>query len=92
MDFCHLRKLALSNVQITDSNTTQICFIIKDARFLEELDLSWNQLTPHAMLRLTGTLAENRQLRTVNLSMNSLTTQRNRDYIDILEEEDIEDI
>ena len=44
------------------------------------------------MLRLTGTLAENRQLRTVNLSMNSLTSQRNRDYIDILEEEDIEGI
>ena len=59
---------------------------------MEELDLSWNQLTPHAMLRLTATLAENRQLRTVNLSMNSLTSQRNRDYIDILEEEVVEQI
>ena len=40
------------------------------------------------MLVLTEHLAENRQLRTVNLSWNFLSTQRNRDYIEMVDNKD----
>jgi len=86
---CNLRKLALVQVQLSDTNAVHLCKIIDEARFLEELDISWNHLTPSYMKVITGHLAENRTLRTVNLSWNFLTTQRNKDYIAMIDDDEL---
>ena len=51
-----------------------IVSIVDGARFLVDLDLSYSQMTPIALLNLTSHLAENRQLKRVSLAWNFLTT------------------
>ena len=45
-DGCHLRKLTLSNAELSDFNMRETCSIIKNARFLIYLDISRNKMTP----------------------------------------------
>jgi Ran GTPase-activating protein (RanGAP) involved in mRNA processing and transport len=40
---------------------------------LEELDLSWNQVSAHNFEKLLKNLAKNKRLRDVNLSWNNMT-------------------
>ena len=49
------------------------------ARLLVDLDISWNKFTPQGMLLLAEALADNRQLKSVNLSWNLLTSSTNSD-------------
>lgn len=79
---CHLRKLSLVNAHLSDTNMRELCDIIKHARFLVELDISANKMTPQRMLDLTRVLAANRQLNIINLSWNFFTQYLPmRDYI-----------
>ena len=57
---CHLRRLSIVNGELSDINIRQMCKVIKRARFLIELDISANKMTPLRMLELSNVLAENR--------------------------------
>ena len=57
---CHLRRLAIVNGELSDINMRQMCKVIKHARFLIELDISANKMTPLRMLELSNVLADNR--------------------------------
>ena len=57
---CYLKKFTLSQCCLSDTNVPAIVSIVDDARFLVDLDLSYSQMTPIALLNLTSHLAENR--------------------------------
>lgn len=50
-----------------------LAVVLDDNKYLEELDLSWNNLAPRDMLKVTNTLGKNRTLRHLNLAWNFLT-------------------
>lgn len=79
---CHLRKLALVQSELSDQNVHKLCKVIKNARFLIELDISNNRMLPIYMLKLSSAIAENRQLQIINLSLNFFTKyQAMNDYM-----------
>lgn len=43
---CQLRKLSLAKAELSDFNMTEMCEVIRNARFLIELDISANKMTP----------------------------------------------
>jgi len=87
-----LRNLTLANASLSDINITDLCTIIKSARYLIELDISSNKITPQRMLELSRVLAENRQLESINLSFNSFTQYFSmKDYIQGVAEIDLEE-
>lgn len=59
---CNLRKLALVQTQLSNKSTQDLCQIIKQSRFLIDLDLSWNEMTSSSMMVLAQAISENRQL------------------------------
>ena len=71
---CLLKKISLVDCCISDSHVPPLLKMVEDGRFLLELDLSWSQITPFVLLQVTEFLAENRQLRVVNLSYNPFTS------------------
>ena len=70
---CHLRKLSLIKAELSDSNVSDICTMLKTARFLIEFDISANKISPLRMLELSRVLAANRQLQVINLAWNFFT-------------------
>ena len=73
-EHCLLKKLALVDCSLSDAHLPHLLTMMSNARFLIEIDVSWSQMTPFLLLELTEFLAENRQLRIVNLSYNPLTS------------------
>ncbi|TMW55652.1 hypothetical protein Poli38472_010534 [Pythium oligandrum] len=60
-----LLRLDLSRNRITDSGLESLCFALEENETLVWLDLSWNQLSSMASLRLLASLRENFTLREV---------------------------
>ena len=56
-------------------NIEQVARIVTDSNFLEDLDLSWNDLIPAHFTPLLEALSRNRQLKSLNLSWNMLIDQ-----------------
>ena len=44
---CFVKKLALVAVNFNEESITELCEYVGASRYLEELDLSWNQLQPN---------------------------------------------
>ena len=57
---CHLRRLSIVNGELSDITVKKLCDVVKNARFLIELDISASKMTPIRMLELSKILAENR--------------------------------
>ena len=56
--------------------------MLKNARFLIELDISDNRMTTHALVELSRAIAENKQLQVINLSLNFFTSSQSmNDYM-----------
>ena len=43
---CFVKKLALVAVNLDEESIAELCEYIESSRYLEDLDLSWNQLQP----------------------------------------------
>ena len=84
---CQLKKLSLINANISDCkpyrehNDTKgtgmtaigsLKSLIENSNHLIELDLSWNELKPDAVLDLSESLLNNRKIQYLNLSWNSI--------------------
>ena len=82
MSHCFLRKLALIQAELSDQNVTKLCQVIKNARFLIELDISNNRILPFYMQKLSSAIADNRQLQVINFSLNFFTSWSSmKDYM-----------
>lgn len=66
--------------------------MIKDARFLIELDISNNRMQTAFMQRLASAISVNRQLQVVNLSLNFFTSYETNDYMTGIAELDQQDL
>ena len=73
---CTLTKLGLVEAQLQNIHIEKIKLLIRNAKLLRELDLSWNALGQAQMLEITKELATNRILTFVNLSWNYLTVSQ----------------
>lgn len=67
-----LRKLALVSMKLADHNLGEIAKYIKTNANLTELDISWNHITPKFMLKFLEQIGKIGQLRSLNISYNSL--------------------
>ena len=54
------------------SSIKHLRYLIENAGYLTELDISWNEINEACMVDLTETLMGNRKLQYINLSWNSL--------------------
>jgi hypothetical protein len=70
---CHLRKISLVQMQLSGNMVDNLVKVIKNGKFLIELDISYNALTCENMMELLKTLAESRTLQLINLSWNVLS-------------------
>ena len=68
----YIRSLSLVNVNLNSSNYRELCQLIRTARHLQELDISWNGMRCHQMYELIDVIMENRTLQDLNLSYNNL--------------------
>jgi len=74
---CQLKKLSLINANISCSMMGGTAIgslksLIENSNHLIELDLSWNELKPAAVLDLSESLLTNRKIQYLNLSWNSI--------------------
>ena len=73
---CFVKKLALVAVNFNEESIEELCDFVATSRYLEELDLSWNQLQPNQMMPILETLSVNIRLKSVNLSWNLLVQMK----------------
>ena len=57
-----IRSLSLVNVNLNGSNYRELCQLIRTARHLQELDISWNGMRCHQMYELIDVIVDNRTL------------------------------
>ena len=69
---CPLNSLALIKCGISATVVKAVATFIQSSRTLDELDLSWNDLNPKDFAPLLENLNENKNLRILNLSWNTL--------------------
>ncbi len=69
---CPLNSLALIKCGISATVVKSVATFIQSSRTLDELDLSWNDLNPKDFTPLLENLNENKNLRILNLSWNTL--------------------
>ena len=69
---CPLNSLALIKCGISATVVKSVATFIQSSRTLDELDLSWNDLNPKDFAPLLENLNENKNLRILNLSWNTL--------------------
>ena len=67
-----LRSLSLVKMGLTKACIEEITTLISNSEYIEDLDLSWNDLLPSYFSSLFKVLARNRSLRYLNLSCNTL--------------------
>ena len=67
-----IRKVALADAGLTESNFGHILTLVRESRDLVELDISWNSLSPAIMSRFFEVLSKNRRLENLNLSGNHI--------------------
>ncbi len=68
----YIKRLALVNAQINDSNLKKIIPFIKSSRYLIELDLSWNTFRNKNLIEFFDAIGDNKQLQSLNISWNNL--------------------
>jgi hypothetical protein len=69
---CPLNSLAFIKCSISATVVKSVATFIQSSRTLDELDLSWNDLNPKDFAPLLENLNENKNLRILNLSWNTL--------------------
>lgn len=69
---CYLKKLGLVNVKINEESFDTLCDLVYYSDTLEELDISWAAVRPKKMAQLLKILADNKKIKTINLSNNML--------------------
>ena len=65
-----LRTLGLVQLHISQIGIQNVAKLLDESAFLEELDLSWNDLIPLHFTPLLESISKNKQLRSLNLSWN----------------------
>jgi len=73
-----IRSLSLVRMQISKICLDKIADFVKDSMFLEDLDLSWNNLLPLDFCHLFNVLSRNLTLRSLNLSCNTIINKENQ--------------
>ena len=68
----YIDKLCLQGIPFSDKTMPLICKFIETNKFICNIDLSWNRLTPETWKPFLTVLRKNRKLKTVNLSWNFL--------------------
>ena len=67
-----LRALALVKMQIDKTSLELVASLLEKSEYLEDLDLSWNNLLANDFNILFTVLSKNRTLRCLNLSCNTI--------------------
>ena len=65
-------------MQLNNSSMANISEYLKNSEFLEDLNLSWNNLRPKDFEVLFPVLSSNRTLRSINLSSNMIIDKRDQ--------------
>ena len=74
LDICrvHLRSLSLVRMQLSRLNLARLATFVEKSEYLEDLDISWNDLIPLDFVPLLHVVSTNKTLVSLNLSCNSL--------------------
>ena len=67
-----IRSLSLVKMRLTKACIEGVTTLIEQSEYIEDLDLSWNDLLPNYFYSLFKVLARNRTLRNLNLSCNMI--------------------
>ena len=67
-----LRQLALVKMQLNKHCLEIVSQLLLESQYLENLDLSWNNFMPKDFAVLFDVLADNKTLRSLNLSCNTI--------------------
>ena len=67
-----LRQLALVKMHLNKNCLEIVSQLLLESQYLENLDLSWNNLLPKDFAVLFDVLADNKTLRSLNLSCNTI--------------------
>ena len=67
-----LRTLGLVQMHIDFLGIKQVARFLEESSFLEDLDLSWNDLIPLHFTPLLDVLSRNKSLKSLNLSWNKI--------------------
>ena len=81
----HVRKLALVDININDGNLSHILKLVAESRYLVELDISWNSLSPGSLSRFLEVLSKNRSLKNLNLSGNNIQASNTKESQEMTE-------
>ena len=71
-----LKTLALVNVPHNELTFDKLIEYVQNSEFLEDLDVSWSAVRPQVMLRLMRVIRENRDLKSLSLSHNSIVERQ----------------
>jgi hypothetical protein len=69
---CSLKRLELVKANLNEFSVVTLGAVVRKAKRLEALDISWNSLAPDKMHNLLEIFAANRKLKYLNLSWNSI--------------------
>ena len=67
-----IQKIGLISMQVSELALNNIGTIVKQSIWLESLDISWTSLTADCFKKFLGCLKDNRNLKWLNLSHNTL--------------------
>ena len=67
---CHLRSLSLVQMQVNKVSLARLANYVENSEYLEDLDVSWNDLLPIDFVPLFNVLSNNKTLVRLNLSCN----------------------
>ena len=80
LDICrvHLRSLSLVRMQLNKLSLARLATFVDKSEYLEDLDISWNDLIPLDFVPLLQTISTNKTLVSLNLSCNSLIEKQDQ--------------